>query len=311
MKTKKVFWGVSLITAGLIFLLHNFNMVSRDLFQVFNYWPLLLILWGISLFKLPDFIKYTVTALSAILFAFITMAFLLNPFGCRDWNWHIGDWDNDDYSNTSYQNEKNASFTFDKDSNTVSYGFFVLNGGGSSITVTGTTDKIFEAQLTSSKYDTNCFQSGDSAFVKLNIGKKRGNNFNFVKGMQADLQLNNNMLWDFEVNSGAAELDLDLSDFKIGDLKIKSGVSDADITIGDKNYTVRIDLSIGVSNIVINLPATFDCQIDANQALSSSDFEGFKSAGNNKYVNDDFSNKKKIIYIHSKGALSNIEVNRI
>src|SRR5262245_2780110 len=42
-----VFWGVLLIVLGLGFLLHNFNLVSQG---VFNLWPLLVIGAGLWLF---------------------------------------------------------------------------------------------------------------------------------------------------------------------------------------------------------------------------------------------------------------------
>ena len=48
MKPKHVFWGLFLVTLGLLILISNFAIVNLDLARLWKLWPVVLILWGIS-----------------------------------------------------------------------------------------------------------------------------------------------------------------------------------------------------------------------------------------------------------------------
>ena len=51
-----VFWGLILISVGLIFLLKNLGVEIRIWSGIATYWPLLLILWGFI--KLVDYVRW-------------------------------------------------------------------------------------------------------------------------------------------------------------------------------------------------------------------------------------------------------------
>ena len=50
-----IFWALTLITIGILFLYHNFNPAIRPWYLMAKYWPLLVIFWGIS--KLIDYFQ--------------------------------------------------------------------------------------------------------------------------------------------------------------------------------------------------------------------------------------------------------------
>jgi len=50
-----IFWALALIGIGILFLYHNFNPAMRPWYLIAKYWPVLIILWGIS--KLIDYFQ--------------------------------------------------------------------------------------------------------------------------------------------------------------------------------------------------------------------------------------------------------------
>jgi hypothetical protein len=62
MKFKKVIWGILLIFFGTIILLSNMHVLTISWNKALNLWPLLIVLWGVSILPLKDPIK-TILAL--------------------------------------------------------------------------------------------------------------------------------------------------------------------------------------------------------------------------------------------------------
>ncbi len=50
-----IFWALTLIGVGILFLYQNFNPAVRPWHLIAKYWPLLIIFWGIS--KLIDYVQ--------------------------------------------------------------------------------------------------------------------------------------------------------------------------------------------------------------------------------------------------------------
>lgn len=75
MKSSTIFWGVFLISLGALLLLRQFGIWDSDLGDLFDLWPSLLIIWGISLLKIGNVAKTALIALTALLLAVFTSGF--------------------------------------------------------------------------------------------------------------------------------------------------------------------------------------------------------------------------------------------
>jgi hypothetical protein len=75
MKSSTIFWGVFLISLGILLLLRQFGIWDADLGDLFDLWPSLLIIWGISLLKIGEKAKLLIVALTALLLALFTAGF--------------------------------------------------------------------------------------------------------------------------------------------------------------------------------------------------------------------------------------------
>ena len=90
MKYKNLFWGVILILLGVLYLLKQFDVIWFNWRDILSLWPLLLVLWGVSLLPMKPVFKL-ITSFVAIL---ITILLIYNNPGRyhSGWIW-IGDWD--------------------------------------------------------------------------------------------------------------------------------------------------------------------------------------------------------------------------
>jgi hypothetical protein len=75
MKSSKIFWGVFLVSLGTLLLIRQFGVWDVDLGDLFNLWPSLLIIWGVSLLKIGEIAKLSLIAITALLLAVFTAGF--------------------------------------------------------------------------------------------------------------------------------------------------------------------------------------------------------------------------------------------
>ena len=71
MKTSKIFWGTLFIVLGLLVLLNNFSSINVHWGDLWQFWPILLVLMGISMLVKNKFGKSALAGAAAILLALI------------------------------------------------------------------------------------------------------------------------------------------------------------------------------------------------------------------------------------------------
>src|ERR1039457_4837269 len=57
MKYRYLFWGIVLITSGLLFILNNLGIITFSWVTLWSLWPMILIFWGISMLPVKGTIK--------------------------------------------------------------------------------------------------------------------------------------------------------------------------------------------------------------------------------------------------------------
>jgi hypothetical protein len=57
MKFRNIFWGIILIFFGMLFTLENLHVLDFDWYNMWRLWPVIIILWGISILPVKDVIK--------------------------------------------------------------------------------------------------------------------------------------------------------------------------------------------------------------------------------------------------------------
>ena len=318
MKASSIFWGGFLVFLGIFFLLDNFDILQIYPGEVLKLWPLLLIVWGVALLKIPNIIKAILAALSGFFLAVLIISLFnirINDF--VDFN--INDVSFEDLANDStltlhtYSETYPFSDSLNTDSNRVTLN---LSAGGGRFIFKGYTYKLVEVRSANADTEVLTKVSENIADVDIEYGSNKIE-INSLEDLEqignkriASVKLHKDPLWYLQIESGASKIDLDLIDKKVRELSIDAGVSDISIKLGDRVENVEVDLETGVSNIRISIPNNSGCRINSTSVLTSKKFKDFHKTNGNTYETNNFEKAQNKIYISLEGALSDIEVVR-
>ena len=314
MKTSTIFWGSLLIFVGILFLLNNFDVMDVTLNNIIDFWPVVLIIWGISLLKIPDIVKKIMAGASALLLAWIVVGFF-------SFHWTGDVFDDMDFEfGESFEEpaeplppgaeSEERTLNIEYDTN-YTYGEFNFNGGAGEFDIKGTTADLVLVKALGLQEDLKFrkFKDKKEVVVDLDFGKTKK-----IKGMPLDrealIKLNPETIWDVDIHVGAAEMDCDFRDYRTRSVNVKAGAADINLILGNKYDSLEVRVDAGASNIEIRVPKTSGCEIIAKIGLSAKDFYGFEKHEDGIYRSENYQTSDKIIKLYISGGVSNFEVDR-
>ena len=308
MKSKHVFWGIFFVTIGILILLNNLGKMYFDLSDLWKYWPLVLILWGITFLVKNNILKVFLSAVSAIILAFAIVGFFNyafnfvdNRFTINDNGIHLevdGDVDTTNYFEPYNRQIKNAEFDF--------------KAGAGSFKIEDTTHGLVSAVTNGVKYNFEMTRTNNDSgsVVQFEMKHKR---FSFNDGKfrnKAIIKLNSLPDWDLNFDVGAASAYLDLRSYKTHNINVKMGAASLKIKLGDRSKLIRLNIKSGASSVDVYVPNSSGCEITTHTALSSKDFKDFEKINSNFYRTDNFDKSEKKIFIYLNSGISSIKVVR-
>lgn len=330
MKYRNLFWGAVLITIGALFFLKNLGIIFFDWRAILRLWPLLLILWGISILPVKGFFKLLLSF--AAIFVTILVIYT-NPQQFKYHQWSIRDlwseneqkelrWDNEKEDETNNhpkrEPEQSESTETEWDTQTFTEPFDAgiekavirFDAAIGEFNISESTDELLEFskkgnlgpyKIISKSYD-------DKQILALDLEKKtfRGTNFNNI----ASIKLNTQPVWDMEIDVGAADMDLDLTSFKINQIIIDGGASSLKLKLGDNYEKSILSIDAGASSINIYVPESSGCLIDFDTFLSSRDLEGFEKTESGTWKTSNFNEAANKIIINLDAAVSSFSIYR-
>ena len=305
MNTSSIFWGVFFIFIGLFFLIEKLNVWDLDFSYYLDFWPVIIILWGISILKLPDILKKILSALMAIFLAILIMAFINHSW----FPFHHSSDDDDLSENRKYKKHYNEVVNIPYSEN-YKFAVFELNAGACSIDFLETTNQLIETYsgFPVINLDYKIVEKEELVDIKLDLKfkaklfKKKTNNNVWVK-------LNTQPVWDLDFDIGAVDIDCDFSKYKIRDICVDVGAADVDIKLGDLYESTYMQIDAGASDITVKIPKEAGCKIESSTGLSSEDFKGFLKS-NDTFYTSGFEKAKSKIIIKISGGVSDFEVER-
>jgi len=313
MKYRYLFWGIILISIGLLFILNNLGIISFSWQAIWSLWPLILIFWGISILPIKGSIK--VIILVAVVLG--TLLFINRLPNYRPWffglHHHYGNnynyWNDEPDEDSSGFNSKDQTFTVPIDS-LASKGILNLDAAAGNFRIEGETKDFLDfskkGEIGNYELTTSEIKGGKNISIKLQEGRAHGS---FRKN-KVDIKLNPKPAWNLILDIGAAELDLDLSNYKIDTAQIESGASSMNIKVGELNPQTVMTFSAGASSINVEVPKNSGCQISSDSFLVSKNFQGFNRIGDHIYQTSNFASAQHKIFITVKTAVSSINVKR-
>ncbi len=335
MKASGIFWGSLLIFLGLFFLLDNIDVMEFKIDNMLQYWPIVLIIWGIALLKVPQIVKSILAGLSGILAALLIIGLVT-----INWKFDMFDDDDDDKDEIEFygndeeyeEGEEPSVLTvpFDSAYRSANFNF---KGGAGKFEFGGTTSDLVKIKASGTSRDINYTVSDDGKSVDVSC--KFDTKSKFFKGIQkereAEINLNPDLYWNLFMKVGASDIDCDLSEYMVRNVELKAGAADMELKVGNRTDTTNLEVEAGAANFEISVPKSSGCAIFSKTGLSNRDFYGFTSYGEGKYFfrfqkgdtvktftsygegkykTPEFNESKKKVFIKISGGVSNFEVER-
>ncbi|MGZ3872776.1 MAG: LiaI-LiaF-like domain-containing protein [Mucilaginibacter sp.] len=329
MKNDKIVPGVILVVIGAAILLGNFGYLHFHWYNIFHLWPIFLVIAGVNLvFATNKSIWATVLKITVVVVGLGLLFF--GDFGERynfwpryHYSYHNDDNDDDDNNNNSDDNDDDNDSTksdmkmtgrgaFNEPYNAgIKLARLNVSGGGTAYKITDTTNQLFHAVTRDDDSRYSFYSSKEDSVYVVDFKMKDHKGFHFDSDKnQAEMQLNQNPVWDINVETGAASVDFDLSKFKVKKLKLHGGAASFNIKLGAPLLLTDVDVSTGVSGVEISIPSNAACSIETDSGLSDNHFEGFNKTRDNNYETPGFSTAVNKIHIHISGGLSDFKVRK-
>ena len=303
MKYGKIFWGILLVTLGILFAFRNFGVIDFSLHNIFRLWPLLLVFWGIAIIPLKPMVKFILTLIAII----IAVVFLLkSPTREYHWfNWHY----DKDYSqiDESEMIEQHFAEAFDSG---ILFAKLNLDVAAGEFQIENMSVDLFEFtnEGNSVSYDVSTDRENDKAIIDIhNEGIQIGNK-KFRE--ESWLSLNEQPVWDLDIDVGAADMKMDLRPFKIENIEIDGGAAAIEIKVGDRMEVTNVSIDAGASSIKIRIPESSACEVKFQTFLSSQELDGFIKIKKGLYQTPNFTSSSNKIYIDVEAAVTSLKIKR-
>ncbi|MFZ1519776.1 MAG: DUF5668 domain-containing protein [Ignavibacteriaceae bacterium] len=304
MKTSHIFWGVFLITIGGLILLGNLTDLNFTWHSAWNFWPMVLVLIGVSILVKNQIGKSIVAGLAALVLALTMYASVSATTNLIDDDFEINfEGEEAVYDTTNFSQEYSDSVK------TATLNFSAGAGGFKILTPTDKLiDFMTEGSLNNYSLDRNDFESHSEINFEMKNNRIKLKNKNYKNSVE--MSLNKNPEWALNFEVGAASVDLDLTQYKVTSLDVGMGAAAFNVKLGNLVDVTRIKIDAGASDIDILIPDSVGCEINSEAALSSRNYEGFKKVDNDLYRSENFDKYQKKIYIEIDCGVSSIDVKK-
>lgn len=318
MKKGNIFWGIVLVTIGVIFALRNFDIFFFNWRGLFRLWPLIFVFWGIAILPVKSMIKMILTAF-AILIAIIILVQNPGPgyFWFEGWNDKFSyeyDYDNQDQDDEDYSTYD--EYPWEEQYIDEEYDVGTLKARVNIDAVAGnfeikeTCSNLFEFRSEGDigPYNVLTYQGDDITTIDIENKHRISRKGDITNDVW--LSLNPEPVWEFNIDVGAAELEMDLSLFKIEKIDLDGGAAEIDIKLGERFDKVNLVIDAGAADIKILVPEASAVEISTSTLLASKDFDGFNKIKSGLYQTPNFSDSANQIYIDIDAAVSGLKVER-
>jgi hypothetical protein len=307
-KVSHVFWGVLFIAFGGIILINNFTNIIFNWGMLLKLWPLIFILWGVSLLFKTTSGKAIMAGLIALIIAISVFAAFQSAFSFAN-NVFVFEFEDEDYPEIDSTGRREFIEPFDS---LISNAVFNLRAGAGTFRVTDTSDDLMKANIRGDNviYEINRRGSGENAEITLNMRKQK---VRFSRGKMNNnvlIALNETPIWDMDLNVGAASLDFDLSPYIINRLNLETGAASIKLKFGDKSERTDVKINAGASSLEILVPESAGCEIRTNAALSSKNFSGFDRIEDDIHRTGNFDTAQNKILLNIDTGISSVTVRR-
>ncbi|PID94282.1 MAG: hypothetical protein CSA95_03705 [Bacteroidetes bacterium] len=302
-----------LIVFGILFILRNLDIVWFGWRDIWQFWPVFLIIWGISLLPLKALYRLLLS-LAAIVLGII----LVHQYGSHEplirWKnngaaiqfYNHRDDDNEEEVSAYEQREGSKSIPMDE---TVTHAELNLEVGAGSFDLVGTSDKLMVCDFSMEDlYTLDSKTSNDRATLNLKMKeidwKKQHHNNEVV------MRLNQTPEWSLDFEVGAADLNMDLRPFDVREITLDGGASSLEFTLGERAEKLQMEIDAGAAAITLHIPKESGCEVTSESFLIDKSMEGFTKLSKGHYRTENFDTAPHKIFIDLEAAIISFHIDR-
>ncbi|MCK8494210.1 DUF5668 domain-containing protein [Spirosoma sp. RP8] len=333
-----LFWGIFLLTFGVLFLARRAGWLDVNWHSLVDLWPVLLILAGVNLIleRRGNPAAFVTTVMLAVavpttLFGFFAHDRDRDGFGIH---WNQDDDNNDDANESSrdddddnesdYRSEREQRKSTTVQTNTFTESMeadtreavFKMAGGAGRFVISDPTSELIKADTRQNigSYSMSVDRDAVTHIPTIELKPKDDNqDFNLKDGKfenRVDVHLNQNPAWTMDIALGAGQGDLDLSAYAVKNLKLAAGAADLDLKLGSKADMSDVKLEVGAASVTVHVPKEVGCRIKKDGALNIEHLDEFTEVGGGEFESPGYDAAKKKMLIRFDGGISSFKVVR-
>jgi len=298
MKFRNIFWGMILILVGILFTLQNLNIIDFDWYNLWRLWPVILVLWGVSIIPVKNIIKIIL-----VLIVLVASTFYMMQETVR---WHDTDYSLDFNNSTGSLNQE---FTIPYEDSAI-VANLDMEIAASTFELVDESYDLIDFEKRGSMIDYKYIIKKIDSTVDINIYIDEGVQFKSHNHNRVNMSLNPEPVWDLNFEIGAADANLDLAGLKISRINIEGGAAAIEVKLGDKHPKTNMNIETGASSINVLVPKESYCELDITSVLSGKKISGFEKVDRGHYITDNYDVASNKIYIVVETAVSSYSIIR-
>lgn len=286
------FWGFLLLLLGFVMLGNNLSWWKEvDLGSLWAYWPLLLIIIGVSIITKHWRFNYIVMIL--IVAASLGFIYYTGIFAGEKILLNTVDVSKTEIVRDVPDGVKKAKIN--------------LNVGAIKVNLDGSTNKMIDGNFESNLSSVSVTDKLSDDTMEYTIANDK--NFNgFRYGMTVNslnLKLSDSIPIELFLNAGASNIDIDLREQIISAISVDSGATSINLTLGNEiENGAKITMNTGASKFNIKVPKDIGASIKIDAPVSGNNFNKLKEINKKEYQTDNFDTAGKKIYFDIKAGVS-------
>ncbi|NBI07171.1 LiaF transmembrane domain-containing protein [Senegalia massiliensis] len=291
MKGRNLSLGLIFIALGTLWILGNMEIINFSVFDImrsfFNLWPLILIIIGINI----SIKNNTLKTILWILFIVIVIGY----------SFYIND---SSYEKSRYVEEEVVEMNED----TIK-GKLNLDLGATKYDVVSKDNENNLAYIKSNK-NYQIKESLNNSSQILTISNDLSHSFS--DDNKLNVNINNNIIWSIDIDTGASNGELNLENVKVQNLDLDMGAGKIDAKLGSLNNTTYINIESGASKIVLNIPEDAGLKIEMDGALNSTNIDDLNLVQNadDILVSQDYAEKETKFDVKVDMGVGSFKINR-
>jgi hypothetical protein len=300
MKFRNIFWGIILIVLGLLFTLDNLNLLDFDWYNMWRLWPVVLVLWGISILPAKNIVKIGLV----ILVLAGSLYYMMN----NSVHWYDRDYEYEiKYNCTSQDISQEFTIPYDDSIEFAKLSMEIVAG---KFLLIDDTASLVDFEKRGSLIDYKYAVTQTDNLVDIDIFIEDDMVLRTHSKNKIAVSLNPQPIWDLGFEVGAADVEFDFSGLKISDLNVEGGAAAIIITLGDAFNNTKVNIETGASSVKVKVPEKSGCDLQIKSVMSGKSINGFEKVDHGHYRTDNFDQAENKVYLVIETAVSSCSIIR-